>query len=378
MFEKVQQTRPEVHGADENLAAARSRLLTEIQREDTPARARARWRPGFVVAGVLGAAAAVTAGALVVGAITAPTPTPTAEAVPTRKPGPVLVPSPVPTPTPTPTPMTGPEVLMGAANAAAGFTPPALAPGQYLRRTWTEEWLVLYNPETELDRLPGYATTRSTASSAWVLSFGGADYAPAELRGQWYAERGPLSGGSVYGNEGEARAHQDEMVRTGSPGSPLAPSEAPRLPESGAEDVLWFFESLPRDPQEMIAWIYDYLGSDRPGWEDGKVGWFLIGLLSHNVGDPEMRASMYRALSLLPGSTVGAEQDGRRTIIFDAHLSVSDGAPTMQRRFTMTFEMATGIVTEVTDTTEAGEGVVPSGVPDFRTTFEMSVVDALP
>lgn len=50
----------------------------------------------------------------------------------------------------------------------------------------------------------------------------------------------------------------------------------------------------------------------------------------------------------------------------------------MQRRFTMTFEMATGIVTEVTDTTEAGEGVVPSGVPDFRTTFEMSVVDALP
>ncbi|MFJ6428255.1 hypothetical protein [Microbacterium maritypicum] len=376
MFEKVQQTRPEIEGADDNLTAARALLLMEIQNERSPARSRAARRPWLIAAGAVGAAAAVTAGVLVVSNITAPTPVPTVEAVPTRVPGPVLVPTPMPSPAVSP--MTGPEALLGAANATAGFTPPVLAPGQYLRRAWTSQTLGVFDADLGDAGQPGYGASRAEASSGWVISRSGADYAPANLRSQWYQEWGAPVAGGVYGDQVQGLAQQDEALQSYGPAVGLFPSDAPRLPEGGAEDVLWFFESLPRDPATMIAWIHEYLGADEQGWADGKVGWLIIGLLSHNVGDPEMRAAMYRALSLLPGSTVGAEQNGRRTVTFDSHLGSSESTETSLRRFTLTIDMATGIVVETTDTTSVGEGVIPGDVPDSRMTFEMSVVDTLP
>jgi len=373
VFEKVEQARPEIDGADENISAARARLLNEIHAETRPAQSRAARRPWIITAGLVGAAAAVTAGVLVVGNLTATAPT--VEALPTREPGPLLVPSPVPTPTPTP--KTGQEVLMGAANAAAGFTPPVLGSGQYLRRAWTHEYLGVFDALGYAGQ-PGYGASRETASSGWIISRSGADYAPADLRSQWYIEWGAPVAGNVYGDDAQAHAQQSEALQAYGPGRALSPSEAPRLPEGGAGDVLWFFETMPRDPDAMIAWIHDYLGPDEQGWVDGKVGWLLIGLLSHNVGDAEMRASMYRALSTLPGSTVAAEQGGRRTVTFDSHLSSPDTEQTSLRRFTLTIDMATGLVTETTDTSAVGEGIIPSDVPDSRSTFEMSVVDTLP
>lgn len=377
VFEKVQQIQPEMDGADENIVAARTRLLTEIHSEKRPARSRVARRPWIITASLVGAAA-VTAGVLVVGNLTAPTPAPTRAVVAgeTRTPDSVLVPDPVPSPTLAP--MTGPEVLVGAANAAAGFTQPVLAPGQYLRRAWTQEYLGVFDAALGYAGQPGYSASRASASSAWVISRSGADYAPADLRDQWYTEWAAPVAGNVYGDAAQAHAQQTEVLQTYGTGRPLSPSEAPRLPEGGAEDVLWFFENLPRDPNAMIASIDDYLGADAQGWVDGKVGWLLIGLLSHNVGDAEMRASMYRALSLLPGSTVGGEQSGRRTVTFDSQLSSSETAQTSLRRFTLTIDMATGLVTETTDTSAVGEGLIPSDVPDSRMTFEMSVIDTLP
>lgn len=378
MFEDVQQTKPEIEGAEENLAAARALLLTAIQQERKPARGRAARRPWFVAAGILGAAAAVTAGVLVVSGITAPAPAPMPEAIPTQEPAPKPTRVPSPVPSPIPTPMTGSEVLQGAANAAAGFTAPVLAPGQYLRRTWTTETLGAFDAELGYAGQAGYNVSRAMASSAWVIIRSGADYSPAELRSQWYQEWEAPVAGSVYGDNAQALAQQAQALQGFGSGLALSPSNAPRLPEGGAEDVLWFFETMPHDPDAMIAWIHDYLGPDVQGWVDGKVGWLLIALLSHNVGDPEMRASMYRALSLLPGSTVSAEQGGKRTVTFDSHLGSSEDAETSLRRFTLTIDMATGIVTETTDTSEVGEGLIPADVPNSRMTFEMSVVDSLP
>ncbi|MDQ0725077.1 hypothetical protein [Microbacterium sp. W4I20] len=374
VFERVQETRPEIDGADENILAARARLLYEIQEVRRPAGSRDARRPWIVAASLVGAAAAVTAGALVVGNLTAPTPT--VEAVPTREPGSVIVPSPAPTPTPTP--MTGQEVLAGAASAAAGFAPPVLAPGQYLRRAWKAEILGVFDAALGYPGQPGYSASRATASSAWTIGLDGADYAPSDLRAQWYTEWGAPTAGSVYGDEAQARAQQAGALQGYGPARQVAPTEAPRLSEGGAEDVLWFFENMPRDPEAMIAWIRDYKGPDASGWADGKVGWLLIGLLSHNVGDPDMRASMYRALSLLPGSTVAAEEGGRRTVTFDSQLGAPDSGQTSLRRFTLTIDMATGIVTQTTDTSDVGEGLIPGDVPDSRMTFEMSVVDSLP
>ncbi|MCK8477936.1 hypothetical protein [Microbacterium aurugineum] len=375
-FEKVRRIKPEIDGAEENLAAARALLLTEIQEESRPARPRAARRPWYIAAGAIGAAAAVTAGVLVVSAITAPSPAPTVEAVPTSAPGSVAEPSPMPSPTVTP--MAGPEVLLSAANAAAGFTPPTLAPGQYLRREWTAETLSVFDPELGYAGEPDYGASRAAASSGWVITRGGADYAPADLHSEWYREWGAPIAGAVYGDQAQGHAQQNDAMQIYGPAVALFPSDAPRLPEGGGEDILWFFESMPRDPADMVAWIHDYMGADEHGWADGKVGWLLIGLLSHNVGDPEMRAAMYRTLSRLPGSTVGDEVNGARTVVFDSHLGSSESAETSLRRFTVTIDMATGIVTETTDTTSVGEGLIPADVPNSRMTFKMSVVDSLP
>jgi len=170
----------------------------------------------------------------------------------------------------------------------------------------------------------------------------------------------------------------EELVRSFGSGQVLTHAEAPQLPEGGGENLLWFLDVMPHDPEAMIAWIRDRLGPDVAGWEEGKIGWMLIGLLSFNVGDPEVRASMYRALSLLPGSTVGEEHDGKRTVTFDSHLGTPEGPQTSLQRFTLTVEMSSGIVTEVTSTSELGAGMIPGDIPDSRMTMEMSVVDSLP
>lgn len=373
VFEKVQETRPAIEGADENLAAARMLLLREIQAARRPARPRAGRRPWLVAAGVVGAAAAVTAGVLVVTNLTAPQ-APTAEAVPTREPDATIT----RTPAPTPVVATGPEVLQGAATAASGFTPPPLAPGQYLRRSWTEEAMGVYDPSFGTWGEPGYGGSRSTATSAWVIRRSGAEYAPADLNTPWYRAWGGPEVLSVFGDEAEAEVQLESVLAAYGTGHPLYESAAPALPEGGGENILWYFDTMPRNPGAMIAWIKEQQGDDTAGWVDGKVGWLLIALLSYNVGDPELRSAMYTALSLLPGSTVGDEQNGRRTVTFDSHLGSSDTSETSLRRFTITIEMTTGIVTETTTTSEVGQGMIPADVPDSRVTYEMSVVDALP
>ncbi|AZS40176.1 hypothetical protein CVS54_01500 [Microbacterium oxydans] len=372
VFEKVEQTRPEIEGEEENLAAARAVLLTEIREERRPAGPRSARRPWFIAAGALGAAAAITVGVLVVNSGTAPSRI--VEAVPTAEPRVTDVPSPAPTLTPA----TAPEILQGAANAAAEFAPPALGPGQYLRHGWTEEHLVTFD-RTLADQgfSPGDLGTRATATSGWVIERSGADYSPADLRSQWYRETGPYQVTRIFGDEELARTYSDRFLQYSGQGQRLSP-EVPWLPESAAENMLWYFDTMPRDPHAMLAWIRDYQGPDREGWEDGKVGWMLIGLLSFNVGDPEMRAAMYRALSLLPGSTVGPEQEGQRTITFDSQLATPEGDGTSLTRYTVTIEVGTGLVTETTETSDVGLGIMPSDVPDTRVRYEMSIVDALP
>lgn len=374
-FEKVRRTKPEIDGAEENLAAARALLLTEIQEERRPARPRAARRPWFIAAGALGAAAAVTAGVLVVSAITAPSPTIEAVSTPTS----VARPATTPTPTPISSPQTGPEVLVSAANAAAGFTPPVLANGQFLKRTWVEEKLGIYEPGPGgIEVVPGTYGWRATATSGWLIRRSGAEYAPADLRSQWYGESGAPEVLGTFGDEDEARSKLEHVLAGYGAARPLAPIEIPWLPESAATDFLWYVDEMPHDPDEIITWLREYLGPDHEGWVEGKIGWLLIGLLSYNVGDPELRASMYRALSTLPGSTVGADEGGERTVTFDSLLANPDAARTSHTRHTLTIDMSTGLVTEITETHDVGPGIVPAQIPDSRVTFEMRVVDSLP
>jgi len=375
-FEKVKETKPALEGVDDTLATARRRLMTEISSLTKPAKKRAPRRKLLVIGGLLGVAAAATGGVLVVGFLTAPVPR--VEAVKESESAAPIEPV-EPTATASPEPMiaTGPEALRGAASAAAQFVPPALAPGQYLRHEWVTQRLVMYDPSAGSAGWsePGWGVDRTTASSAWTLKSTGAYFSPADAHSDWYYERGPDSLADVFGDSSAAQEAIEASLLVDTPSSTGGP---PQLPEGDGRDILSILDAMPREPQAIIDWALEEPGADYPGWAQGRAGWLLIDLLSYNVGDPELRSAMYEALSLLPGSTVGADVDGKRTVTFDSHLAAPDTASLSLTRYTLTIDMSTGLVTETAVTTQAGEGIIPESVPDSKTTHTMSVVDHLP
>ncbi|WP_431071965.1 hypothetical protein [Microbacterium phyllosphaerae] len=354
--------------------------MSAIEAERRPATSRASRRPWIIAGGLAGAAAAVTVGVLVANGLTSPAPT--IEAVPTREPGTSLQPSVTSEPSPEPPAEETPaEVLRGAAVAAAEFVSPALAPGQYLRREWTTEELYVYEDAFGSWATPGWGGSRDTATSAWLVGARGTQYIPADLASRWYGSMGRSELLSSFGDGAEAEA--GAQVIPGMLGSrPQVEPYDVFAPWSvgGASDLASFFAAMPDDPEEMVNWIRGQVEPERPGGEDFEVGWTLIGLLSYNAGPPEVRATMYRALSLLPGSTVGEEQTGgARTLTFESRFGwASDPSDSSLTRFTVTIDMATGDIRETTYTSDVGEGIVPAEVPNSRMIYAVSVVDGLP
>lgn len=209
----------------------------------------------------------------------------------------------------------------------------------------------------------------------------GAVYIPADRSLPWSTEWGTAELGEFFGDRAEAENHaRPELERFLSlldPSSSTYEATAP-FGIDGSYDLELFFTALPHDPDAMISWIRDRMGEDREGWVDGKVGWTIIGLLTNPATPQDRIAEMYRALSSLPGSAVGPLDAGRRTIVFDSQLALGAGTTTTTR-FTLTIEMSTGAVTETTHTVEFGQGgVVPEDIPDTRTTYSRSIVDAIP
>lgn len=283
-----------------------------------------------------------------------------------------------PEPSPSPQSSTPSDVLQGAAIAALEFAPPALEPGEYLRRSWTTVELNLYEDALG-SGTPGMGGDRTTATSGWLVSRTGTDYVPYDLSGDWYGITGPAELGELFGDVNEATLYGDAYVDQFGAGLPLQP-QAVYVPWSaeGVEDIDAVFASMPRETEAMVAWISERLGSDAERWSDGGVGDVLIGLLSYNVGPPDLRAAMYRTLSTLEASSSGEESAGRRTVTFASLFTVPGEDAPMHTRQTMTIDMTTGMVLETTYTLDVAPGVVPSDVPDIRRTYSTSVVDSLP
>ncbi|MEV4775139.1 hypothetical protein [Microbacterium sp. LWH12-1.2] len=375
VLERVRDVNAGAEIAEEHYTRSRSLLLEGIDESISSARRRAARRPMFLIAGAVAGVAAATVGVVIVNQLTAVVPQVEANPVETadpRRPGGVLTPAPAPTPA-TPT-----EVLRAAANAAASFAAPQLQPGQYLRREWTTEEIILYS---ELGAGGwGMGGSHQTATSAWQLRHGGVMYIPEDLSASWYAEGTAIRVGDTYGDQVEADEQSRRDLATLPGERPLEPFTkfAPWDGVGEVETLDVFFASMPRDPDELITWVQEFAGTDQPGWADGKVGWFFIDMLSYNVGPADLRAAMYRALSLLPGSTVSDEVDGVRTITFDSQLALAEATEFASYRMTISIEMSTGTVLETSERAEAGIGVVPTDVPDVRTRYTTSIVDSLP
>lgn len=369
-FEQMQAVRPPIEGESENIAAARSKLVTALRVESQTVRPRPT-RSAWLVAAGVAAAAAVTAGVLIIGNLTPPERG--LEAVPAPVPSPSIQPSASPEPSAQP-PLT-PELAFRAAGAAASvFDGLAVGPGQYLRIHTESEQMMYHRPDAE----PGqFQTDRSNATDAWLDVVFWDTYVPADQSDDWYVVGGDLVVTQIFGSAAEelAQRHAEEIGGASEPYF-LEHGVAPPWGTSGEFTMEAFWRDMPRDPSQLISWIRDNQGPVS-GDQDYKVGWVLVELLAHNVGPADARSALYEALSLLGGAEVIAEKGDTVTIRFSAaDQALSGAAATIQR--TIKIDMGSGLVLEKSVTLETDSSLVPNQLPDERYTYTLSVVDALP
>jgi hypothetical protein len=375
VFEEAQKARPEIDGAEENMAAARAMLMAEIRGESVPVPARVGRRPWIIAGSVLAGAAAVTAGVLIAGGLT--TPDPSVEAFPTAVPSTAPSPSAEPQPTPQPTagPLTVTSAFGAAGAAAASFSGLTVAPGQYLRLEVAVQDVVFFEPANGWGE---YSADRSNATSAWGVTGSYDVYIPADPYADWRYAGTPSQIGDLYGPDAAQRSqlYQQETAHTsyepyGQAGGAGAPWST-----AGGDSLAAFFDSMPRDPAQLISWIDEHQETP-PGADDSKVGWLLIELLARNAGSPEARSAMYAALSMLDGfELIDVAGDDFTVALTTPTVDISGNPSTVRR--TATIDTITGLVEETTVTTGSGSAVVPDAVPDSRRTYVVSVVDAAP
>jgi hypothetical protein len=374
VFEKVTQTRPEIEGAEENISTARQRLLTEIHGAPQPVRQRAARRGWIIASGLVGAAAAVTAGVLVVNAFAPPAGR--VEAVPTPEPRPSVEPS--PTPQPTVEPLTVSSAFGAAGTAAATFSGLTVAPGQYLRIQADLHDVVYYEPVNGWGEL---AADRSTATGAWEMGGTFETYVPADPHGEWRYLGTSSVTGTLYGQDAQ-QGLQQYLLDAGAGSAPSGPTSmvggplAPWTTVEGSTLLVDFLESMPKDPAQLIDWIDEHQDTP-PEAQNTKVGWLLIELLSKNIGSAEVRAAMYTALSMLDGFELTGVAGNVFTVALVTPIEDLAGNPTTVRR-TAAIDMSTGLVTETTVTSGSGSALVPDAVPDSRRSYSVSVVDTAP
>ena len=374
VFEKVTQARPEIEGAEENMSAARQRLLSEIHGAPQTVKARAARRPWIIAGSLVGAAAAVTAGVLVVNVL-ASSPD-RVEAVPTAEPRPSVEPS--PTPRPTVEPLTVSSAFGAAGTAAASFSGLTVAPGQYLRIQVDMHDVVYHEP---VNGWGENSADRSNATSAWEMLGTYDTYVPADPHGEWRYLGTSRATGALYGPEAPQRMQQ-YLQETGAGSGSFTPSgelggpSAPWPTDGGSNLLVDFLEAMPKDPAQLIAWIDEHQDTP-PESQNAKVGWLLIDLLARNVGSAESRAAMYGALSLLDGFELIGVTGNVFTVALVTPIENLSGAPSTVRR-TAAIDMSTGVVMETTVTSGSGSALVPDTVPDSRRTYSVFVVDTAP
>lgn len=365
VFEKVQQTKPEIEDEDLVVDTARTRLMREIEGEGRPARAGVARRPWIVAGGLVGAAAAVAVAVLVMNGLASPAPTVHAE--PTREPGRTF--SPEPSPEPTVAPITPTSVLTGAASVVGTHPAPVAAPGQYLKVEHHNRQLVLHSPEEPLN------ATRAQATSGWVATNSYTSYIPGDPLGEWVDVFDPeLEIVDLYGVDAPALSLEWLAVFSWRTDPIVMRYQADGDGESGdaiPNQTFRHYADMPRDPAGLLAWVRAYLTGLEPGTEDMGVATFLMQEMQLGLAPVDLRAAMYRALALIPNGVVSGTDGDIVTLSFLTY-------PPHERWDTISIDTRTALVTQVSTTLGSGGTVVPDSIPNSTSTLTISVVDAAP
>lgn len=365
-------------GADVELTEAQlARAAASVREGLREDRAPGRRRLWIGIGSIGGALAAATAATAIVVAATAPQAT-VVEAVtpPPTAPEATVAPDPA---EPTPAPVEPAPVELAPAAAvlehAAGLAPlasPQLQSGQYLLVQSRIEYLVTYDAEA-VGTAP-YGSSRSVADAGWLATSTYETYIPADRSGEWVRIFNPdLAVIDWYGTGAEDLAAEwraqvfvaDPIVER-TQGGLIEPYESGYT--IGSPE---YYAAMPRDPQALLDWYGDYNGLAGEQRSTEILAQALIFDLEINAAPADLRASMFRALSLIEGVSVETADGSVTTLSIDVD-------PDGDQIVTLSIDMETGLVVGSSLTRGPGSDVIPDEVVDHRVITTTSVVDTAP
>lgn len=350
-------------------ASLEARMHGEPRRGSRWAIPRVRWMLG--AGGVLAATAA--AAAIVAGVVMAPPVQPAPAPPAAAEPDPSAS-----NPAPAPTIMTASMVLAAAAERTADPQDLLVAPGQQLRvetsteslQPWSSEWSADGDPMT----IP-FNAFGDNADGAILWRDVRQLYVPADRAADWIWVRNPQAIEATFGDHvdqmlADAALPENSIARD-TAGTFTAP--AGNLPGRDGEGAFPldsnrpYYDEMPRDPQALLDWYRARSGDVGEAADRWVVS--SIDPLVLNLAPAEIRAATFRALSLIDGLKVTQQDDQLATIDYRAR----DGMT-----FTFEIDMEHGYLRSVAQTWAGGDRPLTSGVPDFKQTVIVEVVDQGP
>ncbi|MBN6192799.1 hypothetical protein JQN58_38635 [Aneurinibacillus sp. BA2021] len=359
VFERVREVNRGAGLSEEHLTSARARLLTGIDAGVAAERARRVRRPLFLVAGAVAGVAAATAGVVMLSQLTAPEPR--VEAVPVQ----TLDPRPHGDPLPRPSATSG----TGATEPFPGTTPQA---GQYLQIRCTSDALYFRDGVGGVFRWPRSGDPQTI--SAAVMRSHAVEYVPADRAGTWVSRYGPsMERVELFGTDTEVMRWTWDSLAPYRPEVSELQSVGGRqygdLPPVGGPG---YYDAAPRDPQGLLDYWSSFF-AEAGSARDDSVLMEILSQLKQNIAPPDVRSAYLSALQLTGRATVDSTAGSEVT--YRVEFTDIDA-----RTETITIDTTTGWVVEsaIWYVKQSGQDLVPSGVPDERTTYDVSIVDAIP
>ena len=217
-----------------------------------------------------------------------------------------------------PTEIVGAAAVLEHAAELAPLSSPALQPGQYLLVQSRIEYVVTYDADI-VDGAP-YSSPRSESEAAWLVTSSHDTYIPEDRNGEWVRVfNADTSVIAWYGPEAEALAADwERQVQQAEPivqrvqGGLIEPFEVGYT--IGSPE---YYAAMPRDPQALLDWYWDYNGLGDEERATEILAQVLIQDLELNAAPADLRASMFRALSLVEGVAVQFSEGDVTTLSID-------------------------------------------------------------
>jgi hypothetical protein len=192
-------------------------------------------------------------------------------------------------------------------------------------------------------------------------------YIPADRDDDWFWIQCERSALQTFGPESERMAADyaaadEDTFRVAPHGSYY----------EGAPIDSYDFDELPRDPQKLLERIYVEIGSQGPTREDAALGW-IADLLRNGTVPADLRASLYKAATGIPGVSVTEQQ-----ATLNGSTGIAIGRESSDRRRDLIIDPATGQYIGSREVSIDGFGSVPAGTVLSSEAVTTSVVDAAP